>query len=236
MGLRTRRLAYERLLVLGGLGVASALCGLLELVRERHFHTLTFRFMGWNLVLAWIPLLLALFVYDRYRRGTALHRLAPAVVLWLLFLPNAPYILTDFIHLSPSPPVPLWFDGLYLSAFAWTGLLLGFVSLYLLHAVVRHRYGARAGWAGVMAALPLTSIGIYLGRFKNWNSWDLIVQPGRRLAELNARLSDPSSLGRAIGATVALTVLLALAYLVFYALLSTRLESSIALRARDQKG
>ena len=103
---------------------------------------LDFRFLLWNLFLAWVPFVLALVVYDRYRRGTPLARLLPALVLWLLFLPNAPYIVTDFVHLSAARTPPLWFDGVELSAFAWTGMLLGFVSLYLVHAVVRHRFGA----------------------------------------------------------------------------------------------
>ena len=145
MGLRTRRYPNERLLVLMGLGLASALCVALELFRELHFGALGFRFLVWNLILAWIPLLLALFVYDRYRRGSPLARLAPALALWLLFLPNAPYIVTDFVHLSAASRTPLWLDGVVVSAFAWTGLLLGFVSLYLLHAVTRHRFGGRIG-------------------------------------------------------------------------------------------
>jgi uncharacterized membrane protein len=207
-----------------GLGTASALCLALELVRERHFAALGFRFLVWNLILAWIPLLVALVVYDRYRRGSTLARLAPALVLWLLFMPNAPYIVTDFVHLSASSPAPLWFDGVELSAFAWTGMLLGFVSLYLLHAVVRHRFGAQAGWGGVLIVLALVSAGVYLGRVKRWNSWDLLTQPGSRLAQLHAHLTDPASLGRAFGLTLGLTTLLALAYLVFYVLMGARFE------------
>ncbi len=233
MTLRTRRVANERLIVLVALGAASALCLGLELVRERHFDALGFRFLVWNLVLAWIPFALALLAYDRYRRGTPVARLAPALLLWLLFLPNAPYIVTDFVHLSPSARPPLWFDGIELSAFSWTGLLLGFVSLYLVHAVVQHRFGATAGWTGTLAVLPLVSAGVYLGRVQRWNSWDLLTQPGRRLAELQAHLGDPLSLRRAFAITVAMTVLLLLAYLVFYVLLRTRLDPQLARRRRD---
>src|SRR5437773_2170630 len=130
MRLRTRRYANERLVVLVGLGLASALCLALEGVREVRFGAPGYRFLLWNLGLAWVPLLLALPIYDRYRRGAPVRRLVPAAALWLLFLPNAPYIVTDFLHLVPGPRTPLWFDGLVMSAFSWTGLLLGFVSLY----------------------------------------------------------------------------------------------------------
>src|SRR5262249_20031715 len=106
----------------------------------------------------------------------------------------------------------------------------GLVSLYLLHAVARHRFGVRVGWTGVLVVLALISAGVYLGRVKRWNSWDLLTQPGARLAELQARLADPASLGRAFGVTVALTALLSLAYFVFYVLMAARLETR---RTRD---
>jgi uncharacterized membrane protein len=230
VSLRTRRHPNERLVVLAGLGVASALCVGLELYREHHYGAFGFRFLVWNLFLAWIPLLLGLLVYDRYRRGTPLLVLAPALALWLLFLPNAPYIVTDFVHLSASSPAPLWLDGVELSAFAWTGMLLGFVSLYLVHAVARHRLGAAPSWAGVLCVLALISAGVYLGRVKRWNSWDLLTQPGARLAQLHAHLGDPAALTRAAGITLAVTCLLAAAYLVFYVLMGVRLETS---RTRD---
>jgi uncharacterized membrane protein len=233
VGLRTRRYANERLFVLAGLGVASVICVGLELLRERHYGAIGFRFLVWNLILAWIPLLLAIVVYDRYRRGTTILRLLPAAAVWLLFLPNAPYIFTDFIHLSAASHAPLWFDGVVLSTFAWTGLLLGFVSLYLLHAVARHRFGAPAGWLGILPVLALVSAGIYLGRVKRWNSWDLLTQPRAMLAQLHAHLADPTSLGRAVGATLALTLLLALAYVVFYVLIGARFEPQSARRMRE---
>ena len=104
-------------------------------------------------------------------------------------------------------------------------MLLGFVSLYLVHAVARHRFGAAAGWVGVFGVLGLVSVGVYLGRVKRWNSWDMLTQPGARLAQLHAHLADPASLARAAAVTVAVTVLLTAAYLVFYVLMAVRLET-----------
>jgi uncharacterized membrane protein len=223
MRLRTRRFRNERLLVLSGLGGATALSLGLEVVRERAYSD-DFRFLLWNLVLAWVPLLLALVVYDGYRRRGALLALGPALVLWLLFLPNAPYIVTDFVHLSADSPAPLWYDGVELSAFAWTGMLLGFVSLYLVHAVLRHRLGTLTGWSVVLCVLALSSAGVYLGRVKRWNSWDLFTQPGAKIGDLYGHLGDPASLAKALGATVVVTLLLAAAYLVFYVLMGARIE------------
>ena len=74
-----------------------------------------------------------------------------------------------------------------------------------------------AGWAGVIGVLALVSAGVFLGRVKRWNSWDVLTQPRSLLAQLHAHLDDPASLVRATGVTLATTIALALAYLVFYA-------------------
>jgi len=205
------------------LGGASALCLALEYAREHRYAT-DFRFLVWNLILAWVPLVLALVAYDGYRRHRSLLWLSPFLALWLIFLPNAPYIVTDFVHLSASSHAPLWFDGVELSAFAWTGMLLGFVSLYLVHAVLRHRFGPPAGWLVVLCVLGLASVGVYLGRVKRWNSWDLITQPGAKLGDVHAHLADPASLAKGLGVTIVVTLLLAAAYLVFYVLMGARIE------------
>jgi uncharacterized membrane protein len=223
MQVRTRRYSNERVVVLGVFGLATALCVALEAFREHHYGWIDFRFLLWNLFLAWIPLLLALAVYDGYRRNAPLAVLVPGAVLWLLFLPNAPYLVTDFVHLAPYGP-PLWFDGVLLSTFAWTGLLLGFVSLYLMHALVRHRFGARAGWGGAVAVLGLTSVGVYLGRFLQWNSWDVLVRPGSRLAEVAPRLGESAALAHAFAVMLVLTGLLAASYLAFYVLVGLRAD------------
>ena len=224
MGLRTRRYRKERHVVVLGLALASLGCLALELVRERHYAALDFQFLLWNLFLAWVPFILALVVYDRYRRGTPLVRLLPALALWLLFLPNAPYIVTDFVHLSAARMPPLWFDGVELSAFAWTGHAARF-RLALPRARGRPaplRRDRPAG-LGVFGVLALVSAGVFLGRVKRWNSWDVLTQPRSLLAQLHAHVDDPASLVRATGVTLATTAALALAYLVFYALMDARL-------------
>jgi uncharacterized membrane protein len=207
-----------------GLGIASALCVALELLREWRYGADTYRFLVWNLALAWIPLLFALLIYLCFRRGGSALEFAPIAALWLLFLPNAPYIVTDFIHLEPTPGAPLWLDGAILGVFAGTGMVLGFVSVYLVHAVVRQRHGVLAGWCSVMIVLGFASTGVFLGRFMRWNSWDVLVRPGERLAEFVQRLSEPSALARAAGMTLVLTFLLTAAYSCFYMLLRFRVE------------
>jgi uncharacterized membrane protein len=207
-----------------GLCVASVICVALELVREFGYDVPTYRFLLWNLALAWIPLLLALLIYMRSRRGASLVELAPIVAVWVLFLPNAPYIATDFIHLDRTPGAPLWFDGAILAVFACAGIALGFISVYLVHAVARARRGVLAGWCSVTVALVLASAGIFLGRFLRWNSWDVLVRPGNRLAELVGHLSDPSAVARATVVTSVVTLVLTSVYACFYTLVRVRLE------------
>src|SRR3954447_717259 len=148
----------RRALTIPALLVASALCVATVEVRTHHTGDAYYRFLVWNLFLAWVPFAFALGAYMAARRGRG-----PLVVvlgvLWLLFFPNAPYLLTDFIHLSESPTAPLWYDALMLASFAWTGLLLGFASLYLMQTIWRRAAGPVVAWLGVLAALGLASFG-----------------------------------------------------------------------------
>ena len=189
-----RRAIYAALALLSLFSVA--------LIVTRYYYSREPFFGGliWNLFLAWIPFVLSIVLYDRHRAGARPLSLVPLAALWLLFLPNAPYIVTDFKHLVASPVVPLWVDVVVLAAPAWTGMLLGFLSLYLVQAVVRQLAGPRVAWLAAVAVLGLSSFGIYLGRVLRWNSWDVIANP--------SILSDLGSIvveRRAIAMTVLLS-------------------------------
>ena len=189
----------------------------LQGVRAERTGAPVFAFLSWNLFLAWIPYGLALAVVglDRVRAPGWLLVL-PGLV-WLLFLPNAPYILTDFIHLGAIPGAPLWFDALLIGAFAGTGLLLGLASLYLVHHVVAARLGSAAGWVLAIGALALSSVGIYLGRFPRFNSWDVLADPGRLVDVVLFRLGDPFGNPFLLTFAAAMTAGLVGSYLVTWA-------------------
>jgi uncharacterized membrane protein len=207
----------RRALALAALALASAFCAALLVARWVYSEPGAYRFLAWNLFLAWIPLLAAVAVYDMQRRSISLARLLPLGALWLLFLPNAPYLLTDLIHLGSRNDAPLWFDLVLFSAFAWTGALMGFLSLYLMQSVVGRAAGWRWSWAFVGGSLLATAFGIYLGRSLRWNSWALVTNPSPLLSDIWARVSDPLAHPRTLGMTVALTALLSVRYLVLYA-------------------
>ncbi len=189
--------------------VLASLAGL-GMVAGRVFYTgkFTFTFLLWNLFLAWLPFLFAWVVY--WRPKTAVF-LAP---LWLLFLPNAPYIVTDLIHLRWHSGVPVWYDALMIFTFALTGLLLGLVSLYLMQSLVARRLGEWISWLFVLFVLGLSAYGVYIGRFLRWNSWDVFTQPHTLLYEMFYSLLHL----RTWTVTAVLAGVMVFAYVMFYAL------------------
>jgi uncharacterized membrane protein len=170
--------------------------------------------MPWNLFLAWIPYLASLWVLRLHRAwpGRWWALLIPGG-LWLAFFPNAPYLLTSFWHLRPRPPVPAWFDIGLLMLFAVTGLLLGILSLRAMQRVVEHYFGRLLGWAFVLVSLGLCSLGIYLGRFLRWNSWDLLLNPRGVLADVAIRLANPLDYAQTYGVTLLFGAILLVCYL-----------------------
>ena len=218
----------------------SSLAGLAMLAfRMGYGGTWGYRSLPWDLFLAWLPVPLAVAVVraqDRDGRQHWLRMLVPACG-WLLFFPNAPYLVTQFMHLhpsygvfegplpdavlrfSPGGSIPLWFDVLMLATFAWTGLLLGFLSLHLVHRAAARLAGPVAGWAMVVVGLGLCAFGISLGRFERWNSWDVVVQPFALFPDVAARLAHPLSHPRTSAVTVGFAAFLLLAYLSLIALI-----------------
>jgi uncharacterized membrane protein len=170
----------------------------------------------WNLFLAWIP-------YGFSISADGLHRLFPRQwwwlippgVIWLLFFPNAPYILTDFFHLEPRYGSPLWYDMLLLIVFSFTGIFLAVASLRTMQRLVSYYAGKYVGWTFAFLALVLGGLGIYLGRFERWNSWDMLTQPERILADLLSPMTDPLNSLRFFGFSGLFTVFLLICYLMF---------------------
>ncbi len=192
-------------------GLASLLLGsstwcALFVARVYYCGHFTYGFLVWNLFLAWVPWLLALGVDHTLRRrwdGAAL----PLGIAWVLFLPNAPYVLTDFVHLRARSPVPLWFDVLLLGTAALTGLLAGAFSLRRVEDALQGRVEPRLLRVGLWATIVAAGFGIYLGRFERLNSWDLLLTPSDVLL-CAAHVLEP----RALVVTLACASLLGITY------------------------
>src|SRR4029079_12828707 len=131
-----------------------------------------------NLLLAWMPYVFA-------TAAIAAHQNLPdqrwvfrlCLLMWLIFFPNAPYLITAWLYL-PGWQDELWYVIILLTSFTVCGLLLTAVSLHLMHTVVSVRRGPEIGGAVAVIALTLSGAGVYLGRFLRRNSWDLLVRPG----------------------------------------------------------
>lgn len=188
----------------------ASVCGVV--VRSVYVGHPSFLFLFWNLLLAAFPLLFALLAARNAGKGNRRGRVIAWGALWLLFFPNAPYIITDFVHLGSWGESPLWLDAVVIGSFAWTGLLLGFESLALLQGIVRKKYGHGIGWGFATAVLVVSSYGIYLGRFQRWNSWDLFTQPAALFADIFSSIAHPSATAQGLALTVGMGVFLLLSY------------------------
>jgi uncharacterized membrane protein len=200
-------------ILLSSLLAVSLLAGRMYLSRN-----LTYVFLLWNLFLAWIPYLGSVWAaYLHQRHPGSWWRLLLPGLLWLVFFPNAPYIVTDFLHLRERAPVPLWYDVGLLSVFTWTGLLLAVFSLRAMQMLIRRYLGSPVSWLFVLAALGLGGLGIYMGRFLRWNSWDLFFHPRRVLADVAIRIINPWDYPGTVGVTLLFAGLLLVCYLAFTA-------------------
>lgn len=184
----------------------------------------SYAFLTWNLFLAWVPYVLSLVARLLMARGLGRGwLLAPLALGWLALFPNAPYLLTDFIHLRQRPVVPLWFDAALLALFAATGWLMGLLSLEVWKEWLERHWGRARAWAFVAATSVLCGYGIYLGRVERWNSWDVLSEPGRLLSAMVAHLREPDAFPHLTRLTLLFAALVLLSYAVFEALV-TRLR------------
>jgi uncharacterized membrane protein len=195
---------------------ASFFSVFLVLARMAYSDSQQYRGLIWNLFLAWIPFVLAYIAYALSWRRSWLYVAIPVFAfLWLIFFPNAPYILTDLQYLNRAAVnAPLWFDIILLVWFSWTGMLLGLISLYLMHEIVQRNFGRWPGWIFVLIVSGLSSAGIYVGRFLRWNSWDILQNPSELAMDILGLAIDPSL--RLLAFTTLFTVFFLFVYLTLY--------------------
>lgn len=205
------------------LSLTSAFPVALLAVRTRLGDNLGYRFLLWNLFLAWVPLGFAFVAEVGWRLHWSRRRLLIPLVGWTLFFPNAPYIVTDVIHLRENDYSPLWFDALILFSMGLAGLIVGFVSLRMVQLIVNASFGRVWGWIVSLGVLGLSGFGIYLGRFGRYNSWDVLSSPRRLLYDVQSVALDPMSNQRAIAISVLFTAFMVVAYLGIVAIGQLRL-------------
>ncbi|MEZ5007209.1 MAG: DUF1361 domain-containing protein [Chitinophagales bacterium] len=132
--------------------------------------------------------------------------------IWMLFFPNAPYIVTDLFHLKPRVESALWLDLGILFAFAWTGLIFGIISLMDMGTFFTEKFGAITTNIGITFFLFVTGFGLYLGRCLRWNSWDILHNPTGLLGDISHRIFFPMDHPSTWGMTLLFGSLLNLIY------------------------
>ena len=172
---------------------------------------LLFLFLIWNLFLAVVPFALSTLLSISVGRLRA-RILVPVSAAWLLFFPNAPYLLTDLFHLNARPGVPLWYDLALILSCAWNGLMLAYASLSDMQRLVQQRLGFWTGWAFATVALLLSSFGIYLGRYLRFNSWDVLTNPLTLFYDIAHRVLNPFSFPGTWGVTLVFGLFLLVGY------------------------
>ncbi len=178
----------------------------------------TFLFLGWNLFLAWIPYVLSLLLPKLPGRWLAV----PVLVVWLVFLPNAPYLVTDLMHVHYRTGIPLWYDVMMIFSFAWTGLLLGFISLLDVQAFLEKNLGKRPAASLTWAAIGLCAFGVYMGRYQGWNTWDLLLKPYQLFWDVMGVVVHPFSNLGSLGLAAVMAGMLGTGYLTLRTLVSER--------------
>ncbi|AYZ37242.1 DUF1361 domain-containing protein [Chryseobacterium indologenes] len=188
-------------------------CFSLSIFRYYVSETKVFFFLNWNLFLAWIPFLLSSFIGAfKIKSKTSLVLI---IIVWILFFPNSPYILTDLFHLKMRDSIPVWYDLIVILSYAWTGLICGFISLHDIEKLLSENGKKRMVTGIVVLFLFMSSFGVYLGRFLRWNSWDVFNDPSGLLGDIIIRFINPTEYSGTWGLTFLMGIMLNCMYFTF---------------------
>ena len=185
---------------------------LLLLARMVYTGRHTFVFLLWNLFLAFVPYFFSSRLLLRLSWLKSRWKLPVAFIVWVLFIPNSFYILTDLFHLYDSIVVPPWFDLLLIISFAWNGLIMGILSVRQMEKIIMVRWPGLPGWAWFYPIMVLNAVGVYIGRYLRFNSWDVITDPFRLTADIVHIIAHPVQYRQAWGMVVCFSAFLIILY------------------------
>jgi uncharacterized membrane protein len=170
--------------------VSVSLCFTLSLLVIRALYTdsVSYFFYPWNLFLALVPVFFSGLLL---KQKTFNYKSILLLALWLLFLPNAPYLVTDIFHFTERPPIPLWFDLILVVSGAWNGILLCMISLFRVEKFLKTRSTFKQTGIVMFLLLIPCGYGIYMGRYLRYNSWDVVTEPINILKTSTHHLHHP---------------------------------------------
>lgn len=190
-------------------------------IRVFHFHTSRFWFLNWNLLLAWVPLGLAVALYNYTQKNPWVSwKGIILTVLWLGFLPNSFYIASDLVHLQLSQNITLVYDVALILSFALNGLVVGYMSIYFVHLQLIKRLKSSQVNAIISVIFLLCGFAIYLGRYLRWSTWDVLINPAGLLFDVSDRFLNPGAHEQTFETTILFFALFGSLYIVIWQLVS----------------
>lgn len=195
--------------LIGALLLANGVSILLFLLRYVDSGSTRYWFLIWNLILAWLPLGFALLLINRLKSKLWVSPVCILLTaLWLAFLPNSFYLVSDLIHLQTTAEVSVLYDAVLFTSFIFNAFLGGFVSLYLIHKELLKRLSNRQTSIIIAAVLFVCSFAIYLGRVLRWNTWDILLHPTGVLFDVSEQIVNDTAKSNAVVTTLSFFLLL----------------------------
>ena len=203
----------HRQYVLKTLALGSLCSVLLFIFRSFYFQSTEYWYLNWNLFLAWLPLLFAGILVHQLRTKRWLRwQTILTTVLWLGFLPNSFYLVTDFMHLQHTTNASLLFDAVLIFAFSVNGFALGYLSVAMIHKELKKRLQSRDVLIVLSVIFLACSFAIYLGRYLRWNTWDVLINPAGILFDVTDQFINPGAYGQSFLTTALFFVFITSTY------------------------
>jgi uncharacterized membrane protein len=171
-----KKIYFQRSEMEKALMLSSVFSIALAFARVAYTGQLMFISLIWNLFLAFIPYTLTRLLMQRPDWVENKWKFGLAGFVWLLFIPNSFYIITDLFHLEERAVIPLWFDLALIFSFAWNGLLMGILSVRQMEKLWQLKWQQNE-LLFIYPIMLLNAFGIYIGRYLRYNSWDIVSNP-----------------------------------------------------------
>lgn len=155
----------------------SLYCLSLLLLRAKITNSIYLFFLIWNLFLAVIPYAVTTHLLTLDLSKLNKLKTFGLAIVWLAFIPNSFYIITDLVHLVNSEDSVFWLDLIILSSYALIGFAFGILSLLDFETIAKQFITVKKANFIIPIICFLCGIGIYIGRILRYNSWDIISDP-----------------------------------------------------------
>ena len=173
------------------LGIASVFSLSLLTIRIIKTGHLSYAFLAWNLFLAYVPYFISEWLGKHPRILASRLKLLALVFIWIVFMPNSFYILTDLFHLNNMSKGDSWYDLTLIFSFAWNGILFGILSINKMETLLKNSKGKFTAGFIICVVMLLNAFGVYVGRFLRFNSWDIFTNPFSLVPELLDIVCNP---------------------------------------------